>query len=45
MIARQACHLISVLAQAMGARFEPHALILLPTLLTVVVITVQVVLS
>ncbi|PNH11648.1 CLIP-associating protein 1 [Tetrabaena socialis] len=41
-IARQACHLIGVLARAMGPRFEPHALGLLPTLFGVLVITVAV---
>ncbi|KAG2454961.1 hypothetical protein HYH02_000787 [Chlamydomonas schloesseri] len=41
-IARQTCHLIGVLATHMGARFEPHALTLLPVLFGVVVITVAV---
>ncbi|EFJ48812.1 CLIP-associating protein [Volvox carteri f. nagariensis] len=41
-IARQTCHLIGVLAQALGPRFEPYALTLLPTLFGVLVITVAV---
>ncbi|GFR45537.1 hypothetical protein Agub_g6930 [Astrephomene gubernaculifera] len=41
-IARQACHLIGVLARALGPRFEPHALTLMPTLFGVLVITVAV---
>lgn len=41
-IARQACHLIGVLARTLGPRFEPHAITLLPTLLGVLVITVAV---
>ncbi|GIL71392.1 hypothetical protein Vretifemale_1954, partial [Volvox reticuliferus] len=41
-IARQTCHLIGVLARALGPRFEPHVLALLPTLFGVLVITVAV---
>ncbi|KAG2490352.1 hypothetical protein HYH03_011154 [Edaphochlamys debaryana] len=41
-IARQCCHLIGVLAQALGPRFESHAIALLPTLFGVLVITVAV---
>ncbi|GLI59247.1 hypothetical protein VaNZ11_001093 [Volvox africanus] len=41
-IARQACHLIGVLARVLGPRFEPHVLLLLPTLFGVLVITVAV---
>ncbi|KXZ51447.1 CLASP protein [Gonium pectorale] len=41
-IARQTCHLIGVLARALGPRFEQHALTLLPTLFGVLVITVAV---
>ncbi|GLC53523.1 hypothetical protein PLESTB_000758900 [Pleodorina starrii] len=36
-VARQACHLIAVLAHALGRRFEPHALALLPKLSGVLV--------
>ncbi|GLC37256.1 hypothetical protein PLESTB_001143100 [Pleodorina starrii] len=41
-IARQTCHLIGVLSRALGPRFEPYALVLLPTLFGVLVITVAV---
>lgn len=41
-MSRQACHLVSVLAEHMGARLEPLAMAFLPALFKVVVITVQV---
>lgn len=40
-VSRQACHLISVLAEHMGARLEAVAMAFLPALFKVVVITVQ----
>ncbi len=41
-VSRQACHLVSVLAENMGTRLEPLAMAFLPALFKVVVITVQV---
>jgi CLIP-associating protein 1/2 len=41
-VSRQACHLLEVLAQDLGVRFEPFAAIFVPVLFRVLVITVQV---
>ena len=41
-VSRQACHLSGVMAQACGARFEPHALQLLPALFKAVSMSIQV---
>lgn len=41
-IARQACHLIGILATTLGQRFEANAVAILPTLFGVLVITIQV---
>lgn len=41
-IARQACHLVGVLARSMGSRFEANAVTILPTLFGVLIITIQV---
>lgn len=41
-VSRQACHVISVMAQSLGTRFEGLAMAFLPVLFKVLVITVQV---
>jgi CLIP-associating protein 1/2 len=41
-VVKQACHLLVVLAAALGAEFEPHAEALLPAVFGVVIITIKV---
>ncbi|KAK9807883.1 hypothetical protein WJX72_012183 [[Myrmecia] bisecta] len=41
-VSRQACHLLGVLAAALGGRFEMHAIYYIPVLFKVLVITVQI---